>query len=83
LRRPISRGELGSRRLVMLIFAGCSGALKDRSYPHSFNSPQPSSNSLGDACLGLDFSSSLNANESSWVGYRDLSPQSRFLLGWV
>jgi len=25
LRRPISRGELGSRRLVMLIFAGCSG----------------------------------------------------------
>jgi len=31
----------------------------------------------------LDFSSSLNANESSWVGYRDLSPQSRFLLGWV
>ena len=51
MRRLISRGELGSRRLVMLIFAGCSGALKDQTYPHSFNSPQPLSNSLGDACL--------------------------------
>ena len=39
----------------MLIFAGCSGALKDRTYPHSFNSPQPSSNSLGDACSGWIF----------------------------
>ena len=77
MRRLISRGELGSRRLVMLIFAGCSGALKDQSYPHSFNSPQPSSNSLGDACFDLDFSSSLNANETSWAGYRDLPPQIR------
>jgi hypothetical protein len=80
LRRPISRGELGSRRLVMLIFAGCSGALKDQTYPHSFNSPQPLSNSLGDACFGLDFASSLNANEMSWAGYRELPPQSRSLL---
>ena len=64
----------------MLIFAGYSGALKDQSYPHSFNSPQPLSNSLGDACLGLDFAPSLDANESSWVGYRDLPPQSRSLL---
>ena len=30
--------------------------------------------------LGLDLPSSLNANESSWVGYRDLPPQSRSLL---
>ena len=30
--------------------------------------------------LGLDFSSSPNANESPWVGYRDLPPQSRSLL---
>ncbi len=30
--------------------------------------------------LGLDFESSLNANETSWVGYRDLPPQSRSLL---
>ena len=30
--------------------------------------------------LGLDFKSSLNANETSWVGYRDLPPQSRSLL---
>ena len=30
--------------------------------------------------LGLDFASSLNANETSWVGYRDLPPQSRSLL---
>ena len=81
MRRPISRGELGSRRLVMLIFAGCS--LCGRTYPHSFNSPQPSSNSLGDAYSGWTFASSLNANESSWVGYRDLSPQSRFFLGGV
>ena len=64
MRRLISRGELGSRRLVMLIFAGCSGALLDQTYPHSFNSPQPSSNSLGDACSDLDFCSSLNANET-------------------
>ena len=55
MRRLISRGELGSRRLVMLIFAGCSGALKDQTYPHSFNSPQPLSNSLGDACSGWTF----------------------------
>ena len=79
MRRLISRGELGSRRLVMLIFAGCSGALKDQTYPHSFNSPQPLSNSLGDACSGW-ICSSLNANETSWVGYRDLPPQSRSLL---
>ncbi len=30
--------------------------------------------------LVLDFKSSLNANETSWVGYRDLPPQSRSLL---
>ena len=30
--------------------------------------------------LGLDFSSSLNANETSWVGYRDLPAQNRSLL---
>ena len=76
LRRLISRGELGSRRLVMLIFAGCSG-LATGLIRHSFNSPQPLSNSLGDACFDLDFASSLNANETSWVGYRDLPPQSR------
>ena len=50
LRRLISRGELGSRRLVMLIFAGYPGCR--RTYPHSFYSPQPWSNSLGDACSG-------------------------------
>jgi hypothetical protein len=78
LRRPISRGELGSRRLVMLIFAGYPVPLvRDQTYPHSFNSPQPLSDSLGDACFDLDFASSLNANESSWVGYRDLPPQIR------
>ena len=82
MRRLISRGELGSRRLVMLIFAGYP-VLVDQTYPHSFNSPQPSSNSLGDAYSGWTFASSLNANESSWVGYRDLSPQSRFFLGGV
>ena len=78
MRRPINRGELGSRRLVMLIFAGCSG-LATRPIRHSFNSPQPLSNSLGDACLGW-IKSSLNANETSWVGYRDLPPQIRSLL---
>ena len=80
MRRPISRGELGSRRLVMLIFAGYSG-LATGPIRHSFNSPQPFSNSLGDACLGLDFCSSLNANETSWVGYRDLPPQSCSCVG--
>ena len=34
LRRPISRGELGSRRLVMLIFAGYP--LCGRTYPAFF-----------------------------------------------
>ena len=28
--------------------------------------------------LDLDFASSLNANETSWAGYRDLPPQIRF-----
>ena len=78
LRRLISRGELGSRRLVMLIFAGYPVPLvRDQIYPHSFNSPQPWSNSLGDACSGW-IKSNFNANESSWVGYRDLPPQIRF-----
>jgi len=33
------------------------------------------------ARIGLQ--SSLNANESSWVGYRDLPPQIRFFYGLV
>ena len=74
MRRRISRGELGSRRLVMLICAG---------YP-LFGGPirillihlKPWSDSLDDACLGVDCSS-LNANENSWIGYRDLPPQIR------
>ena len=52
VRRRISRGELGSRRLVMLIFAGYPGRGRLWTYPHSFDSPQPFSNSLGDACSG-------------------------------
>ena len=81
MRRLISRGELGSRRLVMLIFAGYPGLVATPTYPHFFSSPQPWSNSLGDACFDLDLPSSLNANETSWVGYRDLPPQSRSCLG--
>jgi hypothetical protein len=80
LRGLINRGELGSRRLVMLIFAGYPAPLRPRTYPHFFSSPQPLSNSLGDACFDLDFASSLNANETSWAGYRDLPPQIRFFL---
>ena len=80
MRRLISRGELGSRRLVMLIFAGYP--LCGRTYPAFFNSPQPLSNSLGDACSGLDFPPSLNANESSWIGYRDPAASEPLLL-WV
>src|SRR5882724_13215964 len=62
----------------MLIFAGYPGLVATPTYPHFFSSPQPWSNSLGDACFDLDFPSSLNANETSWVGYRDLPPQIRF-----
>ncbi len=63
----------------MLIFAGCSGSAcagLDLSRILLIHR-SPLSNSLGDACFDLDFASNLNANETSWVGYRDLPPQIR------
>jgi len=39
----------------MLIFAGCPVFFCAGPIRHSFNSPQPSSNSLGDACSGWIF----------------------------
>jgi hypothetical protein len=62
----------------MLIFAGCP-AFCAGPILHSFYSPQPWSDSLGDACLSFG----LNANETSWIGYRDLPPQIRFFFKYV
>ena len=82
LRRPVSRGALGSRRLVMLIFAGCPGfgeGLSGILFIHL----EPFSNSLGDACSGWDFPPALTLTRHrglatvtcrlrsapSWIGF--------------
>jgi hypothetical protein len=49
--RRISRGELGSRRLVMLIFAGCPAFFARDLSGILLIHLEPSSDSLGDACL--------------------------------
>jgi hypothetical protein len=64
----------------MLIFAGCPLFLGEDLSGILLIHLEPLSNSLGDACSAWNRSQP-NANETSWVGYRDPATSDPLLLG--